>query len=323
MYVPLHTYYLYFIGENLVKPDKLNTMADEKRYKWLEPSEADGFRKRTQILLVTSNKHEYNAVLKFLQPVDGDALCSYFHICKIGFLDKSVIYTFGKFGAFIAAVHRMEKEGTAAAQDTLVVAAGCFGCDLHAIFAVGVTCGVKGKNNLLDVLVSKKITCYNAARKRDDVSTFPTSQFFLRYFNSLPSCWSSKNSRIAEELTNKPTMQTGLFLSGDYLNDNTQRKEELMNDFTKEVIGIEMDAAGLFHEYESHSCEIMIVKAVCHFGDGDKKLIDDYQPTAALLAAECLQYHLDNHTIPGTLRQTKQSKVYGKYINNTNTTSFR
>ena len=72
-----------------------------------------------------------------------------------------------------ADVHLMTKQGPAAAQDVVTVAADCFGNNLNAIFAVGVACSVERKSKMLDVLVSKIISSYTAARisnKHDDKS---------------------------------------------------------------------------------------------------------------------------------------------------------
>ena len=264
-------------------------------------------REKTQILLVTANDFEHYAALSLLEPMEGNAVLLRFQHNYTGSLAKVVTYTFGRFGAFNAAVQRMTTQGPSPAQDVITIAADCFGHHLNAIFSVGVACGVKKKNNMLDVLVSKTVTFYTLARHGTNkqgkpeiisraIANMTTSEFLLQHFANPPE-WPTKSSKIAARLTNiKPKKRTGLILSGDYLVDNKEFKDELLNTFAKEAIGIEMEGAGLYHDYRSHNYEILIVKAVCDFGDGTKN--KDYQPTAALLAAECLHHYLNKEVMP-------------------------
>ena len=70
-----------------------------------------------------------------------------------------------------------------------------------------------------------------------------------------------------------------------------------------------MEGAGLFHNYRDHSFEILIVKAVCDFGDGKKG--KKYQPTAALLAAECVKHYLSEDNLPKSLKDhCRNSKLF-------------
>ena len=268
-------------------------------------------KRNTQILLVTANKHEYNAVLSLLNPLKNSKLFKYKHCCKIGPLRKTATYVFGKFGAFNVAVHKMVTQGPAEAQDVIIVSASCFGDSLHAIIAVGVACGVENKSDYLDVLVSNKITFYQYARystidkdklkiTNRDVANLPASSFLLDVFNQPPQWPINNNSKTVARLTKKPVLRFGTILSGNKLVDNKKYKEELLENFSPGAIGIEMEGAGLFHNCSDHNYEILIVKSVCDFGDGkkDKK----YQPTAALLAAECVKHYLSDDHLPQSLR---------------------
>ena len=62
-----------------------------------------------------------------------------------------------------------------------------------------------------------------------------------------------------------------------------------------------MESSGLYDLHITNCCqlEIMIVKAVCDFGDGEKK--KHFQPHAALLAAECVHHYLSNEELPRAL----------------------
>ena len=139
-----------------MEPDDLDAMVNEIKIKSIKSEEAKKFQTKTQILLVTANKQEYYATLTLLKPMEDDVLLRYQHSYN---KDINAIYTFGKFGAFKAAVQKMETQESTSAQDVVIkVAADFFGDNLHAIFAVGVAYGVEDKNDLLDVLVSDEIT---------------------------------------------------------------------------------------------------------------------------------------------------------------------
>ena len=307
----MYIYTFCFIEKNLVKGEKLKAMLEEKEKMFkdipFDSEQAKKLQKKTQILLLTANEHEHSAALVSLDPYERNLLPQLSHFYG-GRLNKVASYTFGRFGAFNAAVQMMTTPGAAAAQEAITMAADCFGHSLNAIFSVGVACGVEDKNKFLDVLVSTKVTFYNSVRqgtedgkpeiRSRDIANLPTSDFLLQKFN-LPPNWPNKDSKIAKRLTKEPEMKKGLLLSGNVLVDNKKFKDELLKNFAKDAIGIEMEGAGLYHDYRHHSYEILIVKSVCDFGDGNKN--KDYQPTAALLAVECLQHYLSRENMPKDL----------------------
>ena len=282
-----------YIDEGLISHGKLKSDVD--KISIVETNDST-IQNTIQILLVTANETEYGAALTFLDPMEGFTnLLKYHHVNSK--INKHAIYIFGKFGYFNAAVHLMTQQGPAAAQDVVIVAGDCFGNNLNAIFAVGVACGVEGKSKILDVLVSKKISSYTAARigtnsdggykiENRSTSNMPVSSFLQTYFDQPPK-WPGDKS-IAAKLLNKPTQLSGNILSGSYLIDNMEFKQKLLKCFAYDAIGIEMEGAGFIHDYPNTKYKIMVIKAVCDFGNGKKN--KKYQPTAAVLAVECLKH---------------------------------
>ena len=294
---------MFFVDEGLMSIEDLNHLVKEKSYQNLNEMKED----KIQILLVTANQTEYHAALACLDPLKG-----YSHLFKYHYRDEinDALYVLGRFGYFNAAV-LMIKQGPLAAQEAVMTAKFCFGNCLNAIFAVGVACGVEGKSEMLDVLVSEKVSVYTQARvsttgdgddydiKNRGVCNMPISNFLFTYFNQ-PPIWSTENSRATAKLPKKPRVLKGNILSGNYLVDNKRFKQILLNTFGNDAIGIEMEGAGLIQP-DSNNTKIMIIKGVCDFGDGkkDKK----YQPTAAILAVECLKHYIGNSsTLPQKLR---------------------
>lgn len=276
----------------------------------------------TEILLITANEIERNGVLYFLEPrvTNGKVVSCEFE-CKIGLISKPVTYLFGRFAGFNAAVYLMINQGPLAAHNAVVTAANCFS-NLKEIYAVGVLCGAR-KSKKLDVIVANKATFYTEARfgtvdkkltvmpahtkqlehtaasdhpkqpqlqiKPRAPAHIPTSEKLVSYFKEEP-LWPTDESKIVKELIARPKRLIGEILSGNYLIDNSDTKDLLINTFSPEAIGIEMECAGLLYDQQYHKMEIIMVKAVCDYGDGDKD--KKYQPTAALLAADCVHHYL-------------------------------
>ena len=260
--------------------------------------DSDKLIENTKILIITANKIEYEAVLYFLkQRRDTSRPLVYNHQCKIGFISKEIEYVFGEFAGSNAAVHKMTSQGPSAAQSVIIEAAQCFGNNLKEIFAVGIACGI-GKAKILDVIVADKITSYTSARFSTvneeftpilrSVAHLPTKKL-VPYFHRTPR-WPTKDSKIVKRLLRKPEKRIGEMLTGNYLIDNKEIRDDLVKSCAPEAIGIEMEGAGLFHDIDNHQVKIVLVKAISDFGDGGKH--KEYQPTAALLAAECVHHYL-------------------------------
>ena len=295
----MHGYVNYFAVKFLVTEDELSKKILKQDP--IKKDNIDTYIKNTNVLLITANPTEYNAVLYFLKGRNNDNPQLYSHPFKIGFISKTVTYVFGEFAGHNVAVHQMGYQGPAAAQSVIVEAAQCFGESLCKIISVGIACGVNKKVKLLDVLVAKKLTSYTEGR----ISSTKNSSFVLlprseghkkltvkeQLESYLPEQWLAQNSETAKRLLEPPAIYPKEILSGNYLIDSITAKEILINEFSKEAIGIEMEGAGLFHDNDCHNnITKILIKGVSDFGDGKKG--KRFQPTAALLAAECVHHYL-------------------------------
>lgn len=258
----------------------------------------DTYIKDTNVLLVTANQTEHNAVLYFLKGRNNDKPQFYSYQFEMGFINKTVPYVFGKFAGHNVAVHQMGYQGPAAAQSVIVEAAQCFGKNLCIIISVGVACGTSEKVKLLDVLVAKKLTSYTEGRisstKDDSFVILPRAEGHKKLVPLeayLKEHWLAEKSETAKRLLKPPKIHHGEILSGNYLIDSITAKEILKKKFSMEAIGIEMEGAGLFHDNDYHNnITKILIKGVSDFGDGKKG--KRFQPTAALLAAECVHHYL-------------------------------
>ena len=285
--------------KSLISKEELEKMSEmpQNSCESINENESKLMMDATEVLLITANDNEYNAVLKFLDPRESKrTLLKCDHPIPVGFLKRKAHYVFGRFGMCKVAVHFLSNQGPAAAQSAIITAALCFK-NLDAIFAVGVTCGVKHKTKLLDVIVAEKVSFYTDARlstedgqlKIEPRSTHNliTSKDYRSKFTMTKLKWSKD---IMKRLLHEPRMHFKNVLSGNYLIDNEDVQKTLLSTFARDAYGIEMESAGLFYEYGNHNVQLMVVKAVCDYGDGSKN--KEYQPTAALLAAECVHHYL-------------------------------
>ena len=223
-----------------------------------------------------------------MQPLDGHKnIYQYFKtLDQEGQQSKVVIYYIGKCGACIAAIRNVPAGVEVYNSTVLMMADQCFP-NLSAIISVGVACGIKKKVKLCDVLVSTKVINYDKARDGSggylprEVTTTVSPQI-IKLFTQ---CEQWPNDAIRKRLNKnkiaKPTVKSGVMFTGPYYVDDPVMKTALG---IKEALGIEMERTGMFVDIQQSMTNSIIVKAVCEFGDG--KYNKEYQPTAALIAAD-------------------------------------
>ena len=242
------------------------------------------------VLLVSTNINETLATRSYLQPLDGHE-----NVYKFEQDEQQVIYYIGKCGACSAAFREVSHSSEAHGSVTTIStpADQCFP-NLCAIISVGVACGIKGKVEMCDVLVSSRIvhydktsdTHYSLTEKPITVVSSWLKKLFFK-----PTNWPDDTikARLIKSDMPLPNVMSGMILSGPYHVDELSMNN-FVRTFANEAIGIEMQRAHLF---AINTTNIVIVKAVCDFGDGKDNQV--YQPTAALLAADLVHTCLSDH----------------------------
>ena len=252
------------------------------------------------------------ATRSYLEPLDG-----YNQIFEFQYRDNSdgrqsdhAIYLIGKYGACTAAIRKI--------QPGLQVRGGAISVPkmayrafpkLGAIIGVGIACGANQKIKMCDVLVSTKVHNYDKGKfqigrfeSRGEI--IPASDYFIELFTRLARWPEEKiKERLTESNMHIPNIKSGMILSGPYVINDPKMKEIFMEDFAREAIGIEMEAAYLFAAVQQTTTDVIIVKAVCDFGDGEKN--DIYQPTAAVLAADFVHMKLNNPLVSSQITHKK------------------
>ena len=297
----------YSIGESLWTEKELQDKFEENEEEICLPKDIkEEVLKSITVLLVVVNKKEILATRHYLKPLDGHTRVYQYSQCvKHRNRTEYAVYQIGKYGACPAAIRTIPRFSKKNGGGSIVpmMAYSCFP-NLGAIIGVGVACGVESKVQMCDVLVSQNIINYDEVRseKGARAEIISASGFLSELFQQAVR-WPdiTIKNRLQENGMEKPAIVPGKILSGPYLID--ENKRELIENFASEVIGIVMEGAYLFAAIQDTNAHTIIVKAVCDFGDGSAQ--EKFHPTAALLAADCVNKILDNPQLPELLDQKK------------------
>ena len=294
------------IVENLWSEDEIQEMGYGKKNILPLPDEKIAQLDEVLVLLLTVNKNEDNAALCYLEPLtDHTKIYRYLQRYDDSLQTQHAIYLIGKYGACTTAIRKIKPGSEFSGAITVPsLAFRCFK-NLKVIIGVGVACGVEQHVKMLDVLVADKVSNYDQAKLQEGGYLnrgfiIPASDLLIDLFAQTVK-WPDEyiKERLDKYNIPKPKIKQGLILSGPYLINNRKKKKEIIQNFAPEAIGIEMEAAYLFKATVNIPIHMTIVKAVCDFGDGNKT--DHFQPTAALLAANCVKIYLSDPNVPKML----------------------
>ena len=297
------TILLCYLGKTLYAKEDLNDLYAQQPQNDLPDEKEDQVLNTVQVLLLTVNDNEFWATQSYMKPLKGENSIYIYYQSEIDPHSRSTqIYYLGLYGECIAAIAKIDPgaEVRTGAASAVKLAFKCFP-HLGAIIAVGVACGVEGKSKMCDVLVSEKVIGYDKARKDKDGyiprgESTQAGDFLRQIFTQTRWPRKSKNieSRFKQEIASLKLVP-GIILSGPYLIDDKDYRDLLLKDFAKEAKGVEMEGCSLFAAAKGARVETIVIKAVCDFGNGEKNKI--YQPTAAMLAADCVMHVLDNSKV--------------------------
>lgn len=140
-----------------------------------------------------------------------------------------------------------------------------------AIFAVGVSFGLKDGQNLGDVLISSQVTTYDSARLNKDGSSIPRAEI-------LPATpkWLARAKHI--ELMGIRRRE-GLIICGEKLVDDPEFREFLRNHYPL-AVGGDMESFGVATACNGHdrlNIGWLIIKGISDLGDGNKNAAGELQ----------------------------------------------
>lgn len=248
--------------------------------------------KDVQVLLITTDEYAHLAVQSYLHPFSGNNIGKYVQ-CEA---DEWAFYIIGKYGECTSAIRNVNPE-TSAINNVSSMASQCFP-KLSAIFIVGTITGVSSKSCTFDVLVSTNVCTYKVANDTQISKTaiINTSSLFCELFSQPPK-WPKVGNRLVDRLKiDKPHLHQGTILCGPDVNEHIK-----LMALSPRAIGIDNDSAKLFTGSSIMNNKIVIVKCVSD--------THNTQPTAALLAADCLEHYLMDPQLPQFLTACKGTCV--------------
>jgi len=262
------------------------------------------------------NNKENLATHCYLKPLDGHEKVYLFSQCikRRDLPTEYAIYHIGKYGACTTAV-RVIPPGSDVYDGSNTIPMMAYNCfpNLGAVIGVGVAHGVEKRVKICDVLVSEKVMNYHKAGLQEGANLSESEISASTYLKEL-FCQAMKwpndeiKKRLEENDVARPAIKLGKILSGPQLNNDAETKKDLIKTFAPEIIGIEMEGAYLFAGTQQTNAHTIIVKAVCDFGDGNTH--EEFQSTAALLAADCVNKFLSNPQLPEILDDRKGLHIH-------------
>jgi nucleoside phosphorylase len=259
-------------------------------------------------LVVTATDVETSNVLNILKPISPQGV--------IEVVYDGMSYTIGRMGQFNV-IHcqckEMGTQGVGSSTLTVSNALQHWSC-IKGVVMVGISFGMyndvvdENQQHIGDVLVASQIIPYEPQRVGVEEVKYRgkvlhTSDNCLDAFKIIKSDWKEKN------LYNEETkVEICPMLSGEKLVDELKFRNKLKAKFV-EARGGEMEGNGVAAASVNASLPWMILKAICDFGDGNKKLDKEpRQACAAYLAAKCCEMAFNKVDVLGSLCKGKKSE---------------
>jgi nucleoside phosphorylase len=227
--------------------------------------EIKDFIPQVNLLLVTANEIETFHVRQSLKPPTG-----YSDIVKVP--HDAHTYFIGVFGEYLAVHVKLGKMGSVSdAGAILTVSHAIRAWSPKAVVMVGVAMGVDEEKQFIgDILVSETILSYEIQRVgKKVVQRGPIVECGSTLLNRFANV-SGWTAPIRESKAVK--ILPGQILSGEKLIDNLTERNKILARYPQ-AIGAEMEGAGVYAACKSNRMqEWILVKGICDYGDGNKKV---------------------------------------------------
>ena len=250
-------------------------------------------RGRVDVLLVTVNEHETDAVLSLFAEATGSPAVA------VSIKDR-VYRDLGTVNG-TRVFHALSEMGSAGAGGTQQsVDKAIRALHPRAVIAIGIAFGVNEKKQEIgDILLSTQLRLYDLQRTgasillRGDKSH--SSPRLINLFEG-----------VAQTTWRGAKVRSGVVLSGDKLVDHLDYRDQLVA-FEPEAIGGEMEGAGGYVASQDHKVDWIVIKAICDWGDGHKaKNKKVRQRKAAQSAAEFVLHTLQSVPLAGVRRRARR-----------------
>lgn len=268
----------------------------ETRYREINYHLIERLRPEFNLLIVTATKVENDVLHARLKPIAGQD--------KILYVAKGKqTYYLGVFGAYNIVHVACGEMGSSGATASIVTTMDAINIwNPTAVLMVGIAFGANKKQHIGDVLVSEEVVNYEPRRvgKKEEVARGNhgrASTLLVDRFKSVKEWEHEVESThvktsffglIKHDIEARfAKSYFGLILSGEKLVDNTKLKAKMLRE-EPTAIGGEMEGAGLFAACDQKVNDWILVKAICDYADGNKKIDKDKYQNQAIRAAVSL-----------------------------------
>lgn len=248
----------------------------------------DNLISQVEALLMVVNQNELRAVIGLMKPISGNE-----GLIQVNRND--VTFLIGVYGLFVSAIVQTSPGGAGADGAERKTVRAIEVVNPSIVIGVGVAFGRDEESQQLgDVIVGTVIQDYTyqrigpAGKTRNRSAQPSVSPSLLNIFKN------SLGWRTRYKVCN---VTTAPLISGPNLIDDLEIKKQLFQQFP-DAKGGEMEGAAILHAIQGSKVKVIIVKAICDWGDGKKQ--KDWQPFAAHAAASYVLHQLQNR---GTYEQ--------------------
>ena len=239
------------------------------------------------LLLMVVNSSEFLAAMYYFSKNEARVLHS-----------GDNIYYVGQWGQIPAALVRQSAQGTAGPNGAQQITCSSINLfkNLKVIIALGV-CGTVGR--LGDVIISSRIDGCNLCKVKGDQlinrgDRSPPGKNIHKFLFFSHDIWSFQCTKAATG-DYKAVAVFKPMLSGAPLIASGEYRDKLIDSFSQEAGGVEMEGIGVIDGInianKENNIEFIIVKAGCDYADESKN--KEWQPVAAMAAADFVYNQLD------------------------------
>ncbi|MEM8638669.1 MAG: hypothetical protein AAGG51_07650 [Cyanobacteria bacterium P01_G01_bin.54] len=222
---------------------------------------------KCDVLLVTVTSVESSAVLNTTEKVTGAGYQPDYSN------PNNVYYHLGVIGDTRVAMVRSEMGSGGAGGSLLTVKEAIQDLEPAAVIGVGIAFGMKpDRQEIGDILISKQLQDYEPRRESTDTAN--NSQTISRGCRVEASPGLLSKFREGELSWQDCELRFGLLLTGSALVDNREFRDQLLQQWP-EAIGGEMEGSGIYSAAFLHNVHWIVVKAICDWADGNKKVNDE------------------------------------------------
>ena len=254
------------------------------------------------VLLMTITENELRGIMGYLEPKDGNGKI----IETIVNGEKVYIGKYGKCPVIVG-MSTKEKTQQGLLDACLVTIKILMTIEIHHVIAVGICYGMdESKISSGDIIVSNLICDFTSLRVENKKDSNNKYTLQMQHRKAIPPVGATLLQVFFPPINYTHTqggkeveVRCGPIISRPDLVDNPTYKEYLKH-LWPNALGGEMEGAGIMAAAErvpsKHRVEVIVIKAICDWGDGKKSEADGWKPFSSHAAARYVHHQMNKPT---------------------------